>query len=663
MRAALECDGTEVPCTAGPGASRWRSDARRRSEQTLLLFILLVGLGGADPAWGHFCGPPVIEVQVGQTCPWRITADRTESLSSYAPVVEGDPSIAGVQPLIPFMAHHGDFLITGRKPGTNTLNVAWGYAPTGAFGFCQVTIVVRPADSNNPPLDAPGRRGTLATASLAAITAEDLKGMIDRFVPAECKRLLVFTECFGGSIALAEGFRDMPNTAIASATSPNQLAYYGGYDDDAARGLRPQAGRTALDMHRDGLRGRTTAQPPENGTPQSKQFMFEKSEWPVTAGALPLESFSLAPVTADGPVKSRHIIYFAGQAEDKQVPLALEDGYTVRGLGELMPVEVGDPAVRDRIKTNFANQPNTTVRSVGGAPAADNSVSGLNGWDFAGTYQGLERAIQEAGDAIRNSPDPASEQFILYVGDHGGQSLPITLSATTLPAGSTVTFSFNLSAFGTSAPLLDYLAQDGGNTPTIQLDAAPSGGGGQTPQRQAAAAAGAPEALLELSVTPSDGRPVTLPAPEVRLIDTDGDARIEPEDGDRYRLAFPFPETLLVAPGAGSAFELNIKNLAAQDLVITSLQLYSGHISKGAAFFTAAFFRRVETLGPSRVRFEVAGAPGETYRLEHSEDLRTWTLLREVRFDAELVSFEQDLPPTGSRHFFRFVWEFPPPEF
>lgn len=656
-RAASGRSGMAVRCAAGPGASWWHSDTWRRTAPSRLLLPLLVCLGGVGTLWGHECGPRVIELQVGQTCPWRITADLTEALTRYAPAVDGDQSVAQVQPLIPFMAHHGDFLITGRKPGTNTLSVAWGYEPTGAFGFCEVTIIVRPPDANNPPLDAPGRGGTLATSGLISITAEDLKNLL-RHVPAESKKLLVFTQCFGGSIALSEGFRDMPNTAIASATSPNQLARYGGYDDDAARGLRPENGRTALDLHRDGLRGRSTALPAKDGTPQSKEFIFKNGEWPVTAGALPLESFSLAPVTADGPVKSRHVVFYAGQPEDKQLELSSEDGYTVNGLRNRMPVEVGDPAVRDRIKANFANQPNTTVRTVGGEPAAGNSVTGQNGWDFAGTYEGLERAIKEAGDAIRNSPDPTSEQFILYVGDHGGQELVLTATSVEVTANSGLTLSIGNLGFGSFAGL-DYLTLDGANTPTIQLDATPAAGGGPGPQRLAAPGAEAPPALFELSVTPEGGRSLTLPAPEVVVIDIDDDGRIEPEDGDRYRLAYPFPEALLVGAGATSTFDLNLKNVSGQALVITSLGLYSGHLSKRAEFYTAAFFDRIQVVGPGRVRFEVSGAPGETYRLEHSEDLSTWTPLRQVRFDAESLSFEQDLPPATTRHFFRLVWESP----
>src|SRR5688572_3101483 len=73
----------------------------------------------------HICGPPRIEVKVGQACLWRVFADRQEALSQYVPTVAGPAGIAEVYPKSTFFAHHGDFLITGVQPGTNTLVVNW----------------------------------------------------------------------------------------------------------------------------------------------------------------------------------------------------------------------------------------------------------------------------------------------------------------------------------------------------------------------------------------------------------------------------------------------------------------------------------------------------------------------------------------------------------
>ena len=60
-----------------------------------------------------------------------------------------------------------------------------------------------------------------------------------------------------------------------------------------------------------------------------------------------------------------------------------------------------DAADRDRIKQNFAGDPNTTVTTAGGEPLAADRRLGQNGWDYSGTLDGLEAAIRKAGDAIK----------------------------------------------------------------------------------------------------------------------------------------------------------------------------------------------------------------------------------------------------------------------
>src|SRR5204863_2244803 len=52
---------------------------------------------------------------------------------------------------------------------------------------------------------------------------------------------------------------------------------------------------------------------------------------------------------------------------------------------------------------------------------------------------GLERALREAGDAIRNSAFPADEQFVLFVTDHGARGFyaPMAMSATLPPSAAT----------------------------------------------------------------------------------------------------------------------------------------------------------------------------------------------------------------------------------
>lgn len=609
----------------------------------------------------HFCGPTRIELQVGQSCPWTITADRTEKLSLYVPVINGDPGVASAEPLTRFMAHHGEFTITGKSVGTNTLSVAWSYEPTGAFGFCDVTIVVKEADPENKPLDSPGAGGTLATSGLQMITNEDLKGFIDKHIPAECERLLIFTQCFGGNIAQAEGFRDMPNTAIASASSPNQTAKYGGYDDDAARGLRPEEGRTALDMHRDGVRGRNNPIPPRDGTPRSKKFLFKDGEWPVTAGGMNLDAFSLAPVSNDGPVKSRHIVFFAGQPEDKKLYLDTQDGYTVKGNGNPMDVEVGDPAVRDRVKSNFAGQQNTTVRTVGGEPIAENSTTGKDGWDLAGTYEGLEKAIKEAGDAIRNSPDPSAEQFILYVGDHGGQGFTVVDDPIELDANGTYTLQVDLSTLQGSDVWLEYAEIDTSNTPTIQVDTTSATGAEHQSNGIKAAGNSSPDISLGFELELLGGRIVELPAPESIAIDSNGDGVRDPATGDVTRHAVGLPESILVGPDATTVFTLRIRNKASTAIMIDTVQLNSGKISKNSDMIATPVFRQVERIGADVLRFSLRGAPGETYQLEGSDDFANWSTVEDVRFNTEYIEFETSFEATNPPRFFRLTWTAPPP--
>lgn len=636
----------------------------RRRLAVVALIVLLALLVDFSTALAHRCGPETIELQVGQSCPWRITADRLESLSNYAPALEGDQSVASVEPLIPFQAHHGNFMVTGRKPGTNTLSVAWGYPPTGAFGFCEVTIVVREADPENKPLDAPAGGGTLATEGPQMITGDDLKSFLESHLPAEAEKLLVFTQCFGGSIASSEGFRDMPNTAIASASSANQTAKYGGYDDDAARGLRPEEGRTALDMHRDAILGRSSTLPAPDEKSRDKNYLFKEEEWPITAGGLGLESFSLAPVTPAGPIKSRHIIFYAGQPEKKQIWLETQDGHTVRGTENAQSLEVGDFSVRDQVVKNFMGQPNTTVRTVGGKPASEKSTEGTEGWDYAGTYPGLERAVREAGEAIRNASDPSAEQFILYVGDHGGQGFTLVAEPTTFEAGTSLSLTVDLSTLQGAETWLEYSEYEIENQPTLQLDVAPETSG-ESPQSQRriigmVATVDTPP-NLQITVTPEDGRPRVLTEPDLLVIDSNGDGNIEPEDGDRFRFAFPFPESLLVGRTASRAFAVNLLNQSSENQVLSTLQLNSGKISKNTATVTPAYFRYVEILAPNRVRFEVRGAPGETYQLAASNEFGEWNVIGEVYFDTEIMTFEKDVQTATGANYFRLVWNPPPP--
>lgn len=206
---------------------------------------------------------------------------------------------------------------------------------------------------------------TLSASDGAPIRDDTLELLLDQHVPTgnAHSSLLVFTQCYGGS--MVDEFADREGTSVLSATVPAQTARYGGYHDDAAAALYAEDGRTSDDVHEAGTDGASSL------------------EDPIAQGpAAPLDE-----VGSTG-IGSRHVLVYAGQPEEKDV----ED--------------------RDTIEQNFAGDPDTTVTTVGGAGQAD-------GWDYPGTFAGLRDALVE----ISAWMDP-TEQFVLFVTDHGGIVVP-----------------------------------------------------------------------------------------------------------------------------------------------------------------------------------------------------------------------------------------------
>ncbi|MDD2455527.1 MAG: hypothetical protein PHE10_04260, partial [Kiritimatiellae bacterium] len=232
------------------------------------------------------------------------------------------------------------------------------------------------------------KRATICTTYGDDIYDYQLDQMIDSVVPPSAKRLIVLTQCYGGDCL--DNFKGT-NTAVVSATSPGQKAVYGGYDDDAANACKPGAGKTGQNVHDAGAAGK------------------HSQETPVTGGKLAPGAVSLEPVTADGAVRSRHVIVYAG-----------------------MPDKKGrDNAQRDKIKANFKGQLNTTVKTVGGEGPKD-------GWDKHGWKRGLQEAINEAAAAIEAVPDPSKEQFLLFVTDHGDMHEIKHVTTPTPPSNSVI---------------------------------------------------------------------------------------------------------------------------------------------------------------------------------------------------------------------------------
>ncbi len=215
------------------------------------------------------------------------------------------------------------------------------------------------------------QQATLATSAGDSINENQLDQWIDSFVPPQANRLLTLTQCFGGN--MLGRFAGKSNTTVISATSPGQEAHYGGYDDDAAGATKPAAGTTAQDVHNAGTAGK------------------HASETPSVGGGLPPNQFPMGPVRTTPEIESRHVVVYAGIPDSS---------------------EGRDNDQRDTVKSNFAGDQNTTVTTVGGKGVAD-------GYDKPGSAAGLKAAIKEAGDAIRNSPHPEREQFLLFVTDHG----------------------------------------------------------------------------------------------------------------------------------------------------------------------------------------------------------------------------------------------------
>ena len=203
----------------------------------------------------------------------------------------------------------------------------------------------------------------------------ELKQILDNSV-SSVERLLIMTQCFGGNaLEIFEGTK-----TIISAAKGEEKAVYGFYDIEAAKQLKPGAGRTAKTVH-----DAATAKKHEDETT-------------TTGGFAAPEDFSLENTSPSGAIRKRYVLVYAGQPTEVQ-----DDG-----------VEVGDKAQRDIIKNNFLSDAGTTVVSVGG--------DGTDGWDYPATRKGLQDALDAIRVAIDAGNAPEKEQFIMFVTDHGALS-------------------------------------------------------------------------------------------------------------------------------------------------------------------------------------------------------------------------------------------------
>jgi hypothetical protein len=368
------------------------------------------------------------------------------------------------------------------------------------------------------------KKATICTTYGDDIYDYQLDQMIDSVVPPSAKRLIVLTQCFGGDCL--DNFTGT-NTAMISATSSGQKAKYGGYDDDAANACKPGTGKTGQTVHGAGTAGKHPA------------------ETPSTGGGLAPGAVSLEPVTADGPVRSRHVIVYAG-----------------------MPDKKGrDNAQRDKIKANFAGQLNTTVKTVGGEGPED-------GWDKHGWKRGLQEAINEAAAAIEAAPDPSKEQFLLFVTDHGDMHNVEQVTTPAPPSNSVVVA--NVAAFVT-ADFEERLFERPGFSFTV--DIAPfTHAVGDDP---AAYTPFFPTNAWRLRLTPPPpAAPLVLPGFEERFIEAEaGIIGNGPAEG--VRLFFPVTPELFVDSFFDITYDVQIFNDTPDPYLIREFSQDTGPVAKG----------------------------------------------------------------------------------
>jgi len=403
-----------------------------------------------------------------------------------------------------------------------------------------------------------------------------LAELIKRYVPDQAPKLLIFAQCFGGDTAADSFVGSLPRVTILSATSPGQEAHYGGYHDDAARALKPGPGRSAQDVHDAGNQGRHVLEPGEDGRPPTAEEHQMATEFPVTKGDL--KAFSLESTSATGAVRSRHVVVYVGDPDTKSQKVKDQNGLTVpTGKGESR--DFSDTADRDAIKKNFAGQPNTTVTTVGG-PIAPNSNKGQDGWDNPGTVGGLMRAIQKAGQAIKNAPQPDQEQFILFVGDHGAQGAFPDEKPKKLASG-TSSLVRTAPALVADAPAVHYMGEDPDNVPGFSLLL--EYGDQPLPLERQSNGEFAPlfePGYFTLELQPTEGEALTLEHFEETVYDLDDDGFLGSVVGEGVDLWFPVDEALFLERLTDTVLEVYLANNTPTDVTVVGLDQLSGAIAR-----------------------------------------------------------------------------------
>ena len=616
-----------------------------KTTSTVSLITAIVVLMSSDST-AHICGPSSLTLTVGQTCPWRITADRTETVSQYQVSLAGAAGVVRVGPTSSgtFSAHHGDFLFTGLAPGTNTLSVKWSYAPTQASATCTVQVVVQAAPAGQTTNVG---RGRLSGASRLGIPARTVGRMIQQFVPASSKKLIVFAQCFAGNAALDPAIRSLPNTSVLSATAPGVEARYGGYHDDAASALRPGTGRTAADVHLAGSVGRHALGLNDQGREFDKATIASSSEWPLITGTMSPTMFSLESTSANGNVQSRHIVFYAGLPSTRTPRLATIDGHTVPSHFTGQSTSITDTADATTLTMNFANQLNTTIETVGGAPSdADRRLSSDSDYMYAGNLDGLQAAIKAAGQAIASSPDPSKEQFILFVGDHGELATgtfpvtPTTLagraslrSQSVANASSAEVTLDGFETFASDSPIVERMLSEPANRPGFSVlvefpsdPAIVTGALGQV--RSVFGDQGLEVRLQNVDEGgPNGAQSRLLTVFTEQVFDVDEDGVVGSTEGEAVQLFFEIPEREFLRTMLDSELSITLVNHSSHELLIREVVQVSGLIERVSEFDPNLPPRLadVRMVGEGQHSVVLHGGRGLTYQIQTSPDLNDWS--------------------------------------
>ena len=388
----------------------------------------------------------------------------------------------------------------------------------------------------------------------APISAKSLKTFINYYIPRESKKFYLFAQCFSGGFGAVGPFNDDPNVAVAAASGPNQEAIYDGYHEEAIQTLKPEPGRTAQDVHEAGMQGRL----PDQGSKEDSN----------TGGGMPLSMFSLEPTTADGAVRSRHVIFYAGKPEnhtrfnvETNEPLLDANGQKQK---------VGDVQDREQVRANFAGQLNTTVYTVGDEP-------GAVGWDFPADIRGLEQALQRVQQDIQATGNPAqTEQFIFVASDHGlllslNPELPATCAPASQCALGTVPGLTTEQVAGVrfdpmAAPGFElFMPADGQNLPIVR-----NADGSHVPFY------GPGSAVLE--VTPAGGTPLVLDA-FVERLGGFGDDILGNQPGDGVSFFFPVDRLVFLRDLTNTPLTLRLTNNAPLPMTFGEIAETTGPIA------------------------------------------------------------------------------------